>query len=100
MPARVQVVSADAVSDPATHEIYYKPERKVDAKQAEKLRPGARFVAGMPVEAYNRRLDPRSGNIIARDRLNPGVLKELVDLTDLGCALVFAERHEQALPSP
>lgn len=52
LPAKVQVVSADKVEDPATHEIYYKTELKLDADQVSKLAPNTRLVAGMPVEAY------------------------------------------------
>lgn len=52
LPAKVEMVSADKMEDPATHEIYYKTELKLDAEQLSKLAPNSRLVAGMPVEAY------------------------------------------------
>lgn len=52
LPAVVKTVSADAITDPATREIYYKVELRIDDSQAKKLAPMATLVTGMPVEAY------------------------------------------------
>lgn len=52
LPAVVKTVSADAITDPATHEIYYKAELRIDDSEAKKIAPMAALVAGMPVEAY------------------------------------------------
>jgi HlyD family type I secretion membrane fusion protein len=52
LPASVKTVGADAITDPATREIYYKVELRIDDTQAKRLAPSAALVAGMPVETY------------------------------------------------
>lgn len=52
LPAIVKTVGADAITDQATHEIYYKVELRIDDVEAKKLAPNAALVAGMPVETY------------------------------------------------
>lgn len=52
LPAVVKTVGADAITDQATHEIYYKVELRIDDAEAKRLAPKANLVAGMPVESY------------------------------------------------
>jgi HlyD family type I secretion membrane fusion protein len=52
LDAAVKTVSADAITDPATREIYYKAELRIDPQVTAKLTPAIALVAGMPVEAY------------------------------------------------
>ena len=52
LEAAVKTVSADAITDPATREIYYKAELRIDPEVTAKLSPAIAMVAGMPVEAY------------------------------------------------
>jgi HlyD family type I secretion membrane fusion protein len=52
LPAVVKTVSADAVTDPNTREIYYKAELRIDRDAIARLAPQVALVAGMPVEGY------------------------------------------------
>jgi HlyD family type I secretion membrane fusion protein len=52
LDAAVKTVSADAITDPATREIYYKAELRIAPEVTAKLSPAISLVAGMPVEAY------------------------------------------------
>lgn len=52
LEATVKTVSADAITDPASHEIYYKAELRIDPQAASKLSPNVTLVSGMPVETY------------------------------------------------
>jgi HlyD family type I secretion membrane fusion protein len=52
LPAVVTTVSADAVTDPATREVYYKAELHMNDAELDNLAPGVSLVAGMQVEAF------------------------------------------------
>ncbi len=52
LPATVKTVGADAITDQATHEVYYKVELRIDEAAVRRLAPTVKLVAGMPVEGY------------------------------------------------
>jgi len=52
LPAVVKTVSADAVTDPSSREIYYKAELRIDRDAIARLAPQVALVPGMPVEGY------------------------------------------------
>jgi HlyD family secretion protein len=52
LPAVVRTVTADALTDPVTREVYYKAELRMDEAQMSKLAPQVKLVAGMPVETF------------------------------------------------
>jgi len=52
LPAVVSTVSVDAVTDPATREVYYKAELRMNEAEMRKLAPRVKLVAGMQVEAF------------------------------------------------